>query len=467
MVVFPDRTSAAGPDSAGRDRGPLELRVVGALSRRSPTRAVGRARARADRRAGRDREPAARADAAVGAARSTPGADERSRAGSSRSFCCRSCGAGRAHVGRPLGPRAVARMLRGSRSPIADAADARPMLAACRRRGARRVRARRRAAAARRGDVRLGAALHDLLALAHPELGGPGIAARQEPIAAAALELASVGAPTSAREAVNRHSLLARLPEIVRVDRTVQFWLGQPDLRGRGRRPRGSWRCRRCGGCGSKRPAAAGCARSGSRPSAGAAFLALNVASPLGEALDPLRLDPPLGWGRILPVLRFPTLARASPGGGRASASIARATRWRTRSTASRRCTIRRSGSRASPRASPSRCGSWRIWSGWTCCSGPPPRSRNRRVASVESRARAGARAGGGAHRGGSHPARALVWPADVPDDGDLGGAFRRAARGAGDAGADGRLPRCSGRGLDRRAGRGAARPRHAIPPAL
>jgi hypothetical protein len=44
------------------------------------------------------------------------------------------------------------------------------------------------------------------------------------------------------------------------------------------------------------------------------AFVALNVASPLGEALDPLRLDPPIAWGRILPVLRFPPLARVVAG---------------------------------------------------------------------------------------------------------------------------------------------------------
>jgi hypothetical protein len=44
------------------------------------------------------------------------------------------------------------------------------------------------------------------------------------------------------------------------------------------------------------------------------AFLALNVASPLGEALDPLRLEPAVAWGRILPVLRFPTLARVVAG---------------------------------------------------------------------------------------------------------------------------------------------------------
>jgi hypothetical protein len=45
-----------------------------------------------------------------------------------------------------------------------------------------------------------------------------------------------------------------------------------------------------------------------------AAFLALNLASPLGEALDPLRLEPPLAWSRILSVLRFPALCRAVVG---------------------------------------------------------------------------------------------------------------------------------------------------------
>src|SRR5206468_12800987 len=54
-----------------------------------------------------------------------------------------------------------------------------------------------------------------------------------------------------------------------------------------------------------------------------AAFVALNVASPLGEALDPFRLEPPLTWSRILPVLRFPTLARVVA--GRAQAGIDRA----------------------------------------------------------------------------------------------------------------------------------------------
>ena len=157
-------------------------------------------------------------------------------------------------------------------------------------------------------SLRLGAALHDLLALGHPELGGAR-SRRADRVAAAALELASVGAPRSASEAVNRHSLLARLPEIVRVDRTVFFWLGRQTFVGR-RPPR-----RVTALPGLRRVRVEQTSRSWLReigiPVVGRqAFLALNVASPLGEALDPLRLDPPVAWGRILPVLRFPALAR-------------------------------------------------------------------------------------------------------------------------------------------------------------
>jgi hypothetical protein len=160
--------------------------------------------------------------------------------------------------------------------------------------------------------ARLGAALHDLLALGHPELGGTR-SRRTERVAAAALELASLGAPTSAREAVNRHSLLARLPEIVRVDRTVYFWLGKQIFVGRQPPPRVTALPA------LRRVRIEQTTRSWLReigiPVVGKqAFIALNVASPLGEALDPLRLEPPIAWGRLLPVLRFPTLARVVAG---------------------------------------------------------------------------------------------------------------------------------------------------------
>jgi hypothetical protein len=224
---------------------------------------------------------------------------------------------GALRVGRPLGPRAVARVMeriaRASRDATDDEAEALTALGDGRRLCAGRLLPTAAAPRLDEVSVRLGAALHDLLALAHPDLAGPGIARRQEQIAAAALELATVGTPASAREAVNRHTVLARLPEIVRVDRTVRFWLGRQTFVGR--TPPG-----RIMALPSLRrvrvdKASRGWLREIGIPAVGRrAFLALNVASPLGEALDPLRLDPPLGWGRILPVLRFPVLARVVAG---------------------------------------------------------------------------------------------------------------------------------------------------------
>jgi hypothetical protein len=224
---------------------------------------------------------------------------------------------GALRVGRPLGARAVARVMdlvaSASRDPVDDEAEPIAMLGAGRRAVAGRLLPAGAAPPLDEVTVRLGAALHDLLALAHPDLAGPGIARRQEQIALAALELASVGSPSSAREAVNRHSLLSRIPEIVRVDRTVRFWLGHRTFVGQ--TPPGrimalpSLRRVRVDKASRSWLREVGIPAVGRR-----AFLALNVASPLGEALDPLRLDPPLGWGRVLPVLRFPGLARAVAG---------------------------------------------------------------------------------------------------------------------------------------------------------
>jgi|KBSMisStandDraft_5_1062788.scaffolds.fasta_scaffold121315_2 hypothetical protein len=217
---------------------------------------------------------------------------------------------GSAYVGRPLGMEVALRMTTEP-LPITEAAAV-TKLTACRIATATRVAVVTEPPPFDEATVRLGAALHDLLALGHPELGG-GRSRRAERVAAAALELASIGAPPSARDAVNRHSLLSRLPEIVRVDRTVHYWLGKLSYVGRRPPPRVTTMPK------LRRVRVEETSRSWLReigiPVVGRqAFLALNVASPLGEALDPLRLDPPVAWGRILPVLKFPTLARVVAG---------------------------------------------------------------------------------------------------------------------------------------------------------
>lgn len=216
---------------------------------------------------------------------------------------------GAVQVGRPLGFAAVARLMRDL--PLNDDGVI-AKLAAGRTAIATRVSPVATPPPLDETTLRLGAALHDLLALGHPGLGG-GRSRRAERVAAAALDLASIGAPPTAREAVNRHSLLARLPEIVRVDRTVHYWLGRQTYLGRKPPPRVTSMPK------LRRVRIEETSRSWLReigiPVVGRqAFLALNVASPLGEALDPVRLDPPVAWGRILPVLRFPTLARVVAG---------------------------------------------------------------------------------------------------------------------------------------------------------
>jgi hypothetical protein len=224
---------------------------------------------------------------------------------------------GALHVGRPLGRSVIPRVLemarRAAASPPSGGADPVRALARARAEVAARYLPVAVVPPLDEPTVRLGAALHNLLALGHPDLAGPGLGRRQDRIAAIARDLAAVGPPPTAAEAVSRHSLLGRLGEVVRIDRTVHFWLGRQTFVGRTPPPRitalpalrrvridqsaRTW-LREIGVPGPGRPA----------------FLELNAASPLGEALDPLRLDPPPGWGRMLSVIRFPALARVVAG---------------------------------------------------------------------------------------------------------------------------------------------------------
>ena len=186
MVLFPDLNVAPVRILAGGDRpasiGACSVELEPALANLEP---VGRTEREPDEPVEIENVPLG-TDAAVGAGAAaltaTDGAPVRRR-----SFCLPLVRGGALRVGRPLGPRAVARVMdlvaSASRDPADDEAEPIAMLGAGRR-------ARRGAPASGRGPppldevtVRLGAALHDLLALAHPDLVGPGIGRRQEQIA--------------------------------------------------------------------------------------------------------------------------------------------------------------------------------------------------------------------------------------------------------------------------------------------
>lgn len=156
---------------------------------------------------------------------------------------------------------------------------------------------------------RLGAALHNVLLLAHPDLGDDPADETRQRIGDAALALAGIGPPRTAISAVHRHSLLARIAEIVQPERVVSHWLGTKRYVGRTPPARvlAFPSVRRVRLEEFRRPWLRDV---GVSPLARPAWQALLAANPLGEALDPLRLEPPLSFPRVLPLLRFPSLTR-------------------------------------------------------------------------------------------------------------------------------------------------------------
>lgn len=177
--------------------------------------------------------------------------------------------------------------------------------------------------------LRLAAAVHNILAMLHPALraGSTSSLAR---VAGEAEVLADLPPPRSEQECVERHSLLSRLHEVKRRDWTVHLWFGSRTIIGR-RPPKRltalPW---------LRRVRLDSVERSwlddlGVPAPGRAAHMTLCAADPLGEAMHPLRSDPPVSWPRMLPALRFPALARVAAaraielGLGRAGSALAMA----------------------------------------------------------------------------------------------------------------------------------------------
>lgn len=219
-------------------------------------------------------------------------------------------------VGRPIGSRDASHWLAAARRgelPLAER-NAVEMLGQARRRSLLPLVAAPPPLDLDEQSWRLGAAVHNLLVLSHPRIGsGPGAPARIDRVATAAAELARLGAPTTLAQTLARHSLLARLPEVARVDHTVRFWLGRRTFLGR-RPPSRMLALPRLRNVSVETVRRTWLRDIGVQAAAREAFAALTEASPLGEALDPLRLDPPWSWGRVLAILKFPVICRLVAG---------------------------------------------------------------------------------------------------------------------------------------------------------
>ncbi len=130
-------------------------------------------------------------------------------------------------------------------------------------------------------------------------------------------KLARLGPPADLGEAVARYSLLVRLPEVVRVEHQLRVgpsWL-RFELRATGGSPGAAMRAL------ARVSATPVTSRRrdwwkeiGFPTCAEGTIEELFRACPLLEAMDPLRLHPPLSWRRILPALRFPALGRVVAG---------------------------------------------------------------------------------------------------------------------------------------------------------
>jgi hypothetical protein len=220
---------------------------------------------------------------------------------------------GKLHVGRPVGWRDLDRLqARLARTGDSHEKQSAAEIARCRLSFAAGLLADVEALPLDQASLRLLAAAHNLMVLGHSEMKGRE--RDQERVAELARDLADVGPPEHEREATARFSLLAHLSDAVAIEHQVQVgptWLrlrlrgqsgamGLP-LRTLARLPSVQVQSRR----------RTWWKEIGVPACADAAILALFRACPVLEAMDPLRLHPPLSWRRILPVLHFPSLARA------------------------------------------------------------------------------------------------------------------------------------------------------------
>jgi hypothetical protein len=217
---------------------------------------------------------------------------------------------GDVRVGDPVAPDALARweVELGEAGPLLVAIDdARAAAAAL-------LVVRPPAMAFGPAELRLAVALHAALVLAHPGTTGFFSRKGRRELGAFAVGLAQgTPPPTGPTELLERHTLLARLFELVRVDTHLRWWTGKAEFRGAEPPARlVRWRkLRRVRQETSELGLSEVLAGEETRP----VVAALLAASPLTDLLTldaPARRWPPFRWGpQHLEVLRDAELARA------------------------------------------------------------------------------------------------------------------------------------------------------------
>lgn len=213
---------------------------------------------------------------------------------------------GEVHVGKPLHEAELVRWGRelGFHQGLLAALDEHRTLLA------RRLVVRSPPPSFDEADLRLCAAVHNVLVLQNP--GSRGITTRPRMLSRVrdtALAWASLAAPTTRKELLLRHTLLSRLPFLSRTDVRLSWWTGRADFRGQ-RPPRRlllwTW-LRRVRVEREVVPASELFAEADGERVAHALY----AASPLTSVLHPTREAPAFSFAAVAPILRDAELARA------------------------------------------------------------------------------------------------------------------------------------------------------------
>ncbi len=220
-----------------------------------------------------------------------------------RRFVLPLCAGGELHVGRPLGAAELATLLKETELELHEENR---LLAEARARVLSSVWLYPLEVGWDTPSARLAAAIHNLLALSHPDLGGRRARERIERFTAGLLALPP---PAEVEELLRRHSLCAGVLELTRTDVDLDTWAAVYSFRGQ-EPPRRLLRWKGLRRVREARRTLRWLEEEAMDEAQVGLLGALFAASPLTALLSPTRARPPLELGGLARYLRTAAVAR-------------------------------------------------------------------------------------------------------------------------------------------------------------
>lgn len=220
-----------------------------------------------------------------------------------RCFVLPLCEGGEVHVGRPLGAAELAVLLKETELELHEENR---LLSEARARILRALWLYRVEATWDEVSAKLAAAIHNLLCLSHPDLGGRSRRARIDRFTASLLALPS---PADPEELLRRHSLCLGVLELTRLDVELDTWAAVYSFKGQAP-PRRLLRWKGLRRVRETRRTVSWLAEETLAEAQLELLRALFAASPLTALLSPTRPRPALELGGLAGYLRWPVVAR-------------------------------------------------------------------------------------------------------------------------------------------------------------